>query len=305
MVRQAERFYVSIGFDALPETFWERSSLFPLPAGSDHKKNNHASAWHIDLERDVRCLMSIVPNTDFYDTTHHELGHIYYDLTYSRPEVPYLLRGGANRGYHEAIGSLMGFAALQPRFVAAVGLGAGGDPPDPTQLLLRSALANVVFIPFSTGTMANFERDLYVEELSPERWNARWWELAARYQGIAPPTARGEEWCDACTKTHINDDPAGYYDYAVSYALLFQLHAAIARDILKEDPHDTNYFGRKEVGDFLRSIMAPGQSVDWRALLREKTGSDLSGEAMVAYFQPLMEWLVAQNRGRKHTLPDL
>src|SRR5262249_26567375 len=138
----------------------------------------------------------------------------------------------------------------------------------------------------------------------PERWNARWWELAARYQGIAPPAPRGEQFCDPATKTHINDDPAEYYDYALSIVLLFQLHDHIARQILHQDPHDTSYFGRQEVGEFLRSILEPGASADWRKLLREKTGSDLSAKAMVNYFEPLRRWLVEQNKGRKHTLPE-
>jgi peptidyl-dipeptidase A len=305
LIRQAERFYVSLGFDPLPAVFWEKSSLYPLPADSPYKKNSHASAWHMDLEHDVRSLMSVEPNTEWYETTHHELGHIYYYLCYTNPEVPLLLREGANRAYHEAVGSLMGLAAMQPRFVRAIGLDTGEGTPDPMQQLLREALNYVVFIPWSTGTMFHFEKELYADDLAPERWNARWWELAAKYQGIAPPGPRGERYCDAATKTHINNDPAGYYDYALSFVLLFQLHDHIAREILREDPRDTNYFGRKDVGAFLSSIMAPGASRPWRDVLREKTGSDLSAEPMLRYFAPLQRWLREQNSGRSSTLPAL
>jgi peptidyl-dipeptidase A len=173
------------------------------------------------------------------------------------------------------------------------------------QLLLKEALNYVVFIPWSTGTMFFFEKELYHDELAPERWNARWWELAAKYQGIAPPSPRGEQFCDPATKTHINDDPAGYYDYALSFVLLFQLHDHIAKKILHQDPRDTNYYGNAEVGAFLASILRPGMSVDWRELLREKTGEDLSARAMVDYFAPLSKWLAEQNRGRKSTLSAL
>jgi peptidyl-dipeptidase A len=304
-VEQAERFYVSLGFPSLPKSFWDKSSLYPVAADAGFKKNTHASAWHIDLDHDVRSLMSVEPNTEWYETTHHELGHIYYYLSYSRPEVPYLLREGANRAYHEAIGSLMGLAAQQPRFVHAIGIEMSGPKPDPMQLLLKEALNYVVFIPWSTGTMFSFEKELYYDELPPEQWNKRWWELAAKYQGIAPPSVRGEEFCDAATKTHITDDPAAYYDYALSFVLLFQLHDHIARQILHEDPHDTSYFGRKEVGTFLKSILEPGASVDWKQLLVDKTGSELSAKPMLRYFEPLMGWLKEQNKGRKYTLPPL
>ena len=59
---------------------------------------------------------------EWYETTHHELGHIYYYMTYTNPDVPVLLRAGANRAYHEAIGSLMGLAAMQKPFLAELNL---------------------------------------------------------------------------------------------------------------------------------------------------------------------------------------
>jgi peptidyl-dipeptidase A len=176
------------------------------------------------------------------------------------------------------------------------------------QLLLQEALNYVVFIPWSTGTMTHFEKELYADQLPRGRWNERWWELVGTYQGIAPPDgvgSRDERWCDAATKTHINNDPAEYYDYALSFVLLFQLHDYISRQILDEDPRDTNYYGREDVGEFLAGIMAPGASVDWRELLIEKTGEDLTAEPMVRYFAPLYEWLQEQNRGRTHTLSQL
>ncbi|MBK7875586.1 MAG: M2 family metallopeptidase [Planctomycetes bacterium] len=305
VIEQAERFYVSLGFTSLPKSFWEKSSLYPVAKDAGYKKNTHASAWHIDLDQDVRSLMSVEPNQEWYETTHHELGHIYYYLSYTNPKVPPLLREGANRAYHEAVGSLMGLAAMQPRFIRTVGLDVGEVKADPMQLLLKEALNYVVFIPWSTGTMFSFEKELYHDNLPPAKWNARWWELAQKYQGIVPPTKRGEELCDAATKTHINDDPAGYYDYALSFVLLFQLHDHIAKELLHEDPHDTNYFGKKDVGAFLASIMTPGASADWRKLLKDKTGSDLSAKAMVDYFEPLRKWLVVQNKGRKYTLAEI
>lgn len=306
LVERAEQFYVSLGFAKLPATFWTQSSLYPLPADAGYKKNNHASAWHLDLENDLRSLMSVEPNAEWYETTHHELGHIYYYISYTRPEVPVLLRRGANRAYHEAVGSLMGLAAMQEPFIAGRGLMPEGGPrPDPMQVLLKEALNYVVFVPWSSGVMTRFEHDLYAKNLPRDQFNARWWDLVRQYQGIAPPAERGPEYCDAATKTHINDDAAQYYDYALSYVILFQLHDHIAREILKQDPHATNYYGSKPVGDFMRTILEPGASVDWRTLLREKTGSDLSAAAMVRYFEPLMAYLKKENAGRKATLPEV
>ncbi|MDX5420965.1 MAG: M2 family metallopeptidase [Hymenobacteraceae bacterium] len=301
-IEQAERFYVSLGFANLPTSFYEKSSLYPLPPNAGYKKNNHASAWHMNLENDVRCLMSVEPNADWYETTHHELGHIYYYLTYTNPDVPPLLRGGANRAYHEAIGSLMGLAAMQKPFLAELNLIEPNTQTDEVQSLLKEALSYVTFIPFSAGVMSEWEHDFYARNLPADQLNKRWWELVRKYQGIVPPTERGEEFTDAATKTHINDDAAQYYDYALSYVILFQLHDHIANNILKQNPRATNYYGSEEVGSFLRDIMYPGASADWRQMLQEKTGEELSARAMVAYFQPLMDYLKEQNKGRKYTL---
>ena len=301
-VEQGERFYKSLGFPALPASFYEKSSLYPLPKGADFKKNNHASAWHMDLNNDLRSLMSVEANTEWYETSHHELGHIFYYQTYSNPDVPPLLRQGANRAYHEAIGTMMGLAAKQKPFLAGLGLIDPKTQTDQTQQLLKEALSYVVFIPFASGVMSEWENSFYADNLPADQLNARWWELCKEYQGMEPPTPRGENYLDPATKTHINDDPAQYYDYALSYVILFQLHDHIAKNILHQDPHATNYYGNAEVGQFLRDIMRPGSSRDWREVLKEKTGEDLSARAMVAYFQPLMTYLQQQNKGRKYTM---
>jgi peptidyl-dipeptidase A len=302
--RQAESFYVSLGFSPLPASFWEKSDLYPAPEDADYKKNNHASAWHMDLNLDVRSLMSVIPNADWYETTHHELGHVYYYLSYTNPAVPVLLRRGANRAYHEGVGSLMGLAAMQKPFIQGIGLFPEGEKTDETQSLLKEALNYIVFLPWSAGVMTEFEYSLYGQNLSPEQFNAKWWQLVAKYQGIVPPSPRGEMYCDAPTKTHIVDDAAQYYDYAMSYVLLFQLHDHIANDILHQDPHQTNYYGNRAVGDFLKQILTPGATRDWRELTREATGSDVSAQPMLRYFEPIMVYLKQQNQGRKYTLPE-
>lgn len=304
LLKTAESFYVSLGFEALPASFWEKSSLYPVPDSASYSKNNHASAWHVDLDHDVRCLMSVVPNTEWYETTHHELGHIYYYLTYTNKDVPLLLRAGANRGYHEAMGSLLGLAAMQKPYMEHLNLLPKGVKTDDTKVLLKEALNYIVFLPFGAGVMTEFEHDLYKGNLPADQLNARWWELTKKYQGMVPPTERGEEYCDAASKTHINNDAAQYYDYAMSYVLLFQFHDHISKKILKQDPHATNYFGNKEVGKFLKDVMYPGASRDWRELLKSSVGAELSAQPMLDYFMPLMDFLKKANEGRVHTLPE-
>lgn len=304
IVEKGEEFYVSMGFPALPQSFYDKSSLYPLPEGTDYKKNNHASAWHLDLDTDVRSLMSVEPNTKWWGTTLHELGHIYYYISYSNPDVPLLLRGGANRAYHEGIGTMIGLASMQLPFLQGLGLADENVEVDEIQMLLKEALDYVVVIPWGAGVMTDFEWELYNNNLPANEFNKKWWELKAKYQGIVPPSERGEEYCDAASKTHINNDPAQYYDYAMSTILLFQLHDHIAKNILKQDPHNTNYWGSKETGDFLKYLTKDGANVDWQEHLKAAIGEEMSAKAMVNYFDPLMKWLQKENEGREHTLPE-
>ena len=300
IVKQAEAFYTSMGMPPLPASFYAKSDLYPVAADSERKKNTHASAWHMDLGMDVRSLMSVESNWRWFETSHHELGHIYYYLAYTGADVPLTLRGGANRAFHEAVGDLIGIAARRPAYLKEIGLLDDAAQIDEIAWLLDEALDQaVVFIPFSAGTMSFFEHDLYEKNIPIDAFNKTWWEYAGRYQGIEPPAERGEEFCDACTKTHISDDPAQYYDYAMAFVIKYQLHTYIARNILGQDPRDCNYYGNEEVGAFLWELLSLGATRDWREVIKEKTGEEISTRAMLDYFEPLIAYLEKENAGRE------
>jgi peptidyl-dipeptidase A len=147
--------------------------------------------------------------------------------------------------------------------------------------------------------MAHWEADVYAKGLPSDQWNARWWQYVRDFQGVEPPSERSEEWCDAATKTHINDTPCYYYSYAIAQVFKYQLNDYIAKKILKQPPQSCNYANNKEVGDFFRKIMEKGKTEDWRNVIKEATGEELSTRAMVEYYAPLMKWLQEQNKGRQ------
>jgi peptidyl-dipeptidase A len=300
VIKTAEHFYTGLGFSPLPKTFWERSDLHPLPADSKRKKNTHASCWHVDLENDIRSLQSIEPNAKWFQTAHHGLGHGYYFKAYTRPEVPHLLRTGAAPGFHEGVGELIALAASQVPYLQSRGILPNDFKADKTAFLLDDALArSIPFIYFSAGVMPHWEADVYAKNLPPNEWNARWWKYVGEMQGIEPPSPRGEEFCDAATKTHINDTPAYYYNYAFATVFKFQLHDYIARRILHQPPQSCNYADNKQIGTWLNSILKKGSTQDWRRVLKQATGEDISTRAMAEYFKPLQSWLEEQNKGRQ------
>ena len=85
MTKSAESFYTSIGFPALPQTFWERSML---TRPRDREVVCHASAWDMDDKDDVRIKMCIKPIEEDLFTIYHELGHVYYYIWYKDQPDP-------------------------------------------------------------------------------------------------------------------------------------------------------------------------------------------------------------------------
>lgn len=300
IVKTAEAFYTGLGFDPLPASFWVKSDLYPVKAGDPRKKNSHASCWHLDLDKDIRSLMSVEPNAQWFETTHHELGHGYYFMSYTNPNVPPLLRDGANPSFHEGMGELIALATRQIPYLKSAGVLPADYKVNEMDVLLNDALE--VAIPFmfwACGTMPEWEADFYAKGMPADQMNARWWQQVRDLQGVEPPSPRGEQFCDAATKTHINDNPAYYYSYGWATVFKFQMHDHIARKILHQDPRATNYAGNKAVGAFLKNVLSKGATEDWRKVLKDATGEDLSTRAMMDYFKPLMAWLEQQNKGRQ------
>ncbi|MFN3857006.1 MAG: M2 family metallopeptidase [Caulobacter sp.] len=295
MVRTGENFYVSMGLPALPETFWTRSQI-TRPEGREVVC--HASAWDLDDRDDIRIKMCTrVTGDDFY-TVHHELGHNYYQRAYK--DQPYIFKGGANDGFHEAIGDFVGLSALTPTYLNQIGLldtvpGAEGDNP----FLLRMALDKIAFMPF--GLLVDRWRwQVYDGTLTPETYNAGWWKLRTQYQGIVPPGPRPDNAFDPGAKYHV---PANvpYTRYFLAHVYQFQFHRAACRQAGWKGPlHRCSVYGNKEVGARFNAMMEMGQSRPWPEALEAFTGEkQADATAVTEYFKPLNTWLTRQNRGRK------
>ena len=197
MTRFGERFFTSLGFEALPQTFWERS-LFVKPR--DREVVCHASAWNINNVDDLRMKMCIDQTEEDFRVIHHELGHNFYERAYN--QQPMIFRDGANDGFHEAIGDTIALS-VTPEYLVKVGLlerapDASGDIP----LLLRSALERLAFLPFGL-VVDQWRWRVFSGEITPDRYNSAWWELRERYQGVRPPSPRGEEFFDPGAKYHV------------------------------------------------------------------------------------------------------
>jgi peptidyl-dipeptidase A len=292
MVRFGEGFFTSLGFDSLPPTFWERSMIVKP---RDREVVCHASAWDIDNEDDIRIKMCTEVNATDFVTVHHELGHNFYQRAYKAQ--PFLFKNGANDGFHEAIGDAIALS-ITPKYLEQVGLLDRIPPANDTLLLLRQALDKVAFLPFGL-LIDQWRWKVFSGEVPPARYNAAWWELRTRYQGIAPPVARSEEDFDPGAKFHV---PANtpYTRYFLARILQFQFYQALCREAGHNGPlHQCSFYGSKEAGAKLNAMLELGASKPWPEALEQLTGTrEIDATALVDYFAPLKVWLDRQNRGK-------
>ena len=293
MARYGERFFTSLGFAPLPATFWERS-LFVKPA--DREVVCHASAWDIDQVEDLRIKMCIQPTEQDFTTIHHELGHNFYQRAYNKQ--PFLFRNSANDGFHEAIGDTIALS-VTPAYLKTIGL--IDKEPDASRdigLLLRRALDKVAFVPFGL-LIDQWRWKVFSGEVTPANFNAAWWELKRKYQGVAPPVARSEADLDPGAKYHV---PANvpYTRYFLADILQFQLHRALCRAAGQTGPlHRCSIYGSKEAGQRLQKMLEMGLSRPWPDALEALTGErQMDATAIIDYFAPLKKWLDEQNAGQ-------
>jgi peptidyl-dipeptidase A len=292
MVKIAERFFTSVGFEPLPPTFWERS-MFTKPR--DREVVCHASAWVVDNVDDLRIKMCIEPTAEDFTTIHHELGHNFYQRAYSRQ--PMIFRDSANDGFHEAVGDTLALS-VTPEYLVKIGLLEKAPPASSDiGLLLRSALERLAFLPF--GLLVDQWRwQVFSGEIAKGDYNRAWWDLKLKYQGVAPPSPRGEEFFDPGAKYHV---PANtpYSRYFLAAVLQFQFHRALAKAAGCTGPlHRCSIYGSEEAGRRLQAMLELGASRPWPDALEALTGQrQMDATAMADYFAPLKAWLDEQNRG--------
>ena len=294
ITRSAESFYVSLGFPPLPQTFWERS-LLAKPR--DRDVQCHASAWHMDAEQDVRLKMCIEPTQDHLRTVYHELGHAFYALAYR--QLPFLLQGAAHDGFHEAIGDTVNLS-MTPAYLQQIGLLGQVRQSDEATIneQMKLALDRIAFLPFGK-LIDEWRWQVFAGGIKPENYNAAWWRLRERYQGVAAPVPRSERDFDPGAKFHV---PANvpYTRYFLSFILQFQFHQALCEAAGHRGRlHECSIYGNKEAGRRFREMLALGRSQPWQDTLEKFKGTrQMDAAAITAYFAPLSEWLQEQNQGQ-------
>ena len=295
MTRSAENFYTSVGFPALPGGFWKRSML---TRPRDREVVCHPSAWDMNNGDDVRVKMCMQPNEEDLYTIYHELGHVYYYLSYR--DQPSIFRAGAHDGFHEAIGDTVNLS-VTPGYLNRIGLVSAVKPSNEAIVnqQMKMAADKIAFLPFGK-LIDQWRWKVFSGEIKPEDYNKAWWALRKQYQGVAPPVARSEADFDPGAKYHVPAN-VSYTRYFLSFILQFQFHKALCKAAGFKGPlHECSVYGNTAAGKRFAEMLQRGASEPWQDSMQKLTGTrQMDAAAIIEYFGPLMTWLKRENRGQQ------
>ncbi|XP_033926013.1 angiotensin-converting enzyme [Melopsittacus undulatus] len=300
MFEESDHFFTSLGLIPMPQEFWDKSMIEKPTDGREVVC--HASAWDFYNRKDFRIKQCTVVNMDDLITVHHEMGHVQYFLQYM--DQPISFRDGANPGFHEAVGDVMALSVATPKHLHSIKLldQVTDNIESDINYLMSIALDKIAFLPFGY-LMDQWRWKVFDGRIKEDEYNQEWWNLRLKYQGLCSPTPRSEDDFDPGAKFHI---PANvpYIRYFVSFVIQFQFHQALCAAANHTGPlHTCDIYQSKEAGKILGEALKLGFSKPWPEAMELITGQpNMSADALMSYFEPLMTWLVKENEKNEEVL---
>ncbi|KAM9408267.1 angiotensin-converting enzyme 2 [Pholidichthys leucotaenia] len=292
--KEAEKFFISVGLYEMFDNFWTDSMLTKPTDG--RQVVCHPTAWDMGNRMDFRIKMCTEVTMDDFLTAHHEMGHNQYQMAYRNHS--YLLRDGANEGFHEAVGEIMSLSAATPKHLQGLELLPDDlvyDKEMEINFLLKQALTIVATLPF-TYMLEEWRWQVFAGNITKQEWMQRWWEMKRDLVGVAEPVPRDETYCDPPALFHVSGDYS-FIRYFTRTIYQFQFQKALCDAANHTGPLSScDITGSKEAGTKLREMLELGRSQSWTRALHTISGDvRMDAGPLLDYFQTLYDWLKADN----------
>ncbi|XP_026175949.1 angiotensin-converting enzyme 2 [Mastacembelus armatus] len=301
LFEEAEKFFMSVGLYKMFDNFWNNSMLVKPEDG--RKVVCHPTAWDMGNRKDYRIKMCTKVNMDDFLTVHHEMGHNQYQMAYRN--LSYLLRDGANEGFHEGVGEIMSLSAATPKHLQSLDLLPANftyDNETEINFLLKQALTIVATLPF-TYMLEEWRWQVFAGNITKDKWMQRWWEMKRELVGVVEPVPRDETYCDPPALFHVSGDYS-FIRYFTRTIYQFQFQKALCDEAGHTDALSScDITGSTAAGTKLRNMLEMGKSQSWTRALHTIAG-DVKMEArpLLNYFQKLHDWLKAENKKHNRTV---
>ncbi|XP_069553989.1 angiotensin-converting enzyme 2 [Brachyistius frenatus] len=295
LFEEAEKFFMSVGLYKMYDNFWINSMLEKPEDG--RKVVCHPTAWDMGNRLDFRIKMCTEVNMDNFLTAHHEMGHNQYQMAYRN--LSYLLRDGANEGFHEAVGEIMSLSAATPKHLKTLGLLPTDfvyDNDTEINFLLKQALTIVATLPF-TYMLEEWRWQVFTGNITKDEWMKRWWEMKRELVGVVEPVPRDETYCDPPALFHVSGDYS-FIRYFTRTIYQFQFQKALCDAANHTGALSScDITGSTDAGTKLRNMLELGRSRSWPRALHAITGdTKMDARPLLDYFHKLYEWLKADNK---------
>uniref|UniRef100_A0A8C7K5B9 Angiotensin-converting enzyme n=1 Tax=Oncorhynchus kisutch TaxID=8019 RepID=A0A8C7K5B9_ONCKI len=295
LFQEAEKFFMSVGLYKMFDNFWKDSMLEKPTDG--RKVVCHPTAWDMGNREDFRIKMCTEVNMDHFLTAHHEMGHNQYQMAYRN--LSYLLRDGANEGFHEAVGEIMSLSAATPKHLKALGLLPDDfveDKETEINFLMKQALTIVATLPF-TYMLEEWRWQVFLGTIPKDQWMQRWWEMKRDMVGVVEPLPRDETYCDPPALFHVSGDYS-FIRYFTRTIYQFQFQKALCEAAGHSGPlFKCDITNSTAAGDKLRTMLEFGRSKSWTRALETISGNPKMDSApLLDYFKDLHVWLLEENR---------
>ncbi|XP_004710002.2 angiotensin-converting enzyme 2 [Echinops telfairi] len=292
--KEAEKFFMSVDLFPMTQGFWDKSML--TEPNNGQKVVCHPTAWDLGLN-DFRIKMCTKVAMDDFLTAHHEMGHIQYDMAYANQ--PFLLRNGANEGFHEAVGEIMSLSAATPEHLKALGLLPSDfqeDTETDLNFLLKQALTIVGTLPF-TYMLEKWRWMAFKGEIPKDQWMKKWWEMKREIVGVMEPVSHNESYCDPAALFHVANDYS-FIRYYTRTIYQFQFQEALCKVANHQGPlYKCDITNSTEAGRKLLGMLRLGKSEPWPSALEKVVGTkNMDVTPLLNYFEPLFTWLKEQNK---------
>lgn len=291
IVHQAEKFYTSMGFEALPESFYQYSQ-FTQPR--DRKVECGAAGWVMDFKDDIRLRMCIEPKGQHFVEVHKQMAYLFDARAHNKQS--FIFNESPNEAFFTGLQDAMALS-MTPDYLNSAKL-AIKDNNDLNNLM-KLAMEKVTALPFDLALVHWQEKIMKGEKSATD--NNYWWSLREKYQGIAAPSQRSDEYFDAGLQGDVRAfQPVGISHFMATI-LQFQYHASLCKVSDNQGPlHTCSIYNSKKAGEKLLSTFAMGTSRPWPEVLAKLSGSrQLDGTALVNYFAPLQAYLDKQNKNNQ------
>eukprot|EP00057_Strongylocentrotus_purpuratus_P027907 XP_011682381.1 PREDICTED: angiotensin-converting enzyme [Strongylocentrotus purpuratus] len=245
----AEEFYTSMGYEELPESFWENSVFGQLQDGRN--VSCEPTSWDFHNQTDFRITTcSSEVTIDELSKAHNILGHTQYQNSYSHQ--PTAFREPASPALYEAIADLTSSEVFSPSYLRQLGLSLDERNDDKIQLngLMRTALDSLALLPYANA-VDQWRWGVFNGSIQPDRYNSEWWDLRSEYEGIEPGVERTDADFDPGAEFNIVSD-SSYAKHFLGQIMKFQFLKSLCEAAGHTGPiQDCNLYGNRVAGQLI------------------------------------------------------